>query len=190
MNDGDTAAAGSEGRRAKLLGLLGAELRAFHAGAAIVSQVVADRLGIGTTDIQCLNVLGARGPLSAGQLADLTGLATGTVTGVVDRLETAGYVRRERDTADRRRVMVVPLPLVRDRVSPLFGSIRRATAEHCARYDEDQLATIVDFLVSSRQVFRDETDKLRQPRATGRASLEVSPGGVHQLPSAAPPSLE
>jgi len=62
----------------------------------------AGRIGINPTDLNCLNILSLAGQLTPGQLAQATGLTTASITGVADRLEAAGYVRRERDTADRR----------------------------------------------------------------------------------------
>ena len=80
------------------------------------------RLGLGGTDVRFLTLLDLNGPLTPGRLAELTGLTTGSVTGVIDRLERAGFVGRERDGADRRKVRVVPLP----------GASARLAAE---RYD-------------------------------------------------------
>ena len=72
----------------------------------LVGQAAADRIGINATDLNCLNILSFSGQLTAGELARATGLTTASITGVIDRLEEAGFVRRERDTRDRRRVVV------------------------------------------------------------------------------------
>src|SRR5688572_19438670 len=71
----------------------------FHAA-------VADRLGINVTDVKCYSLLRQRGAMTAGELSEKTGLTTGAITGVVDRLEKAGLVQRRRDAHDRRRVIV------------------------------------------------------------------------------------
>jgi DNA-binding MarR family transcriptional regulator len=73
-------------------------------------HLTSQRLGLGSTDVRFLTLLDLYGPLTPGRLAALTGLTTGSVTGVIDRLERAGCVGRERDGADRRKVRVVPLP--------------------------------------------------------------------------------
>lgn len=148
--------------REELFDALDQELRAFNAESAMVSQVVAERLGIGPTDLQCVNILGRTGPIPAGRLAELTGLATPTITGVVDRLEEAGFVVRERNSGDRRRVFVRPLPEVWRRISPLFDSIRQASAEMCSRYSDEELALILDFVSRSRPMLREETARLRK----------------------------
>ena len=74
--------------------------REFNVQALMFGQVVAGRRGINPTDLQCLNVLSLTGPITAGRLAEITGLTVGAITGVLDRLETAGYARRERDEED------------------------------------------------------------------------------------------
>ena len=79
-------------------------------------QALADRVGLNATDLACAGILSESGRLTAGRLAEVTGLTTGAVTGVVDRLERAGYVRRTSDPEDRRRVIVEPVPGQMDRL--------------------------------------------------------------------------
>jgi DNA-binding MarR family transcriptional regulator len=89
------------------LGELKQVSRQYLASYVLFNQAVADRLGMHPTDVQCLNLLTLeKEPLSTGQVAELTGLTSGSATRLVDRLERGGYVRRERDTHDRRRVLV------------------------------------------------------------------------------------
>jgi DNA-binding MarR family transcriptional regulator len=73
-------------------------------------HIASQRLGLGGTDSRFLTLLAVHGPLTPGRFAALTGLTTGSVTGVIDRLEQAGFVSRERDETDRRKVLVVPVP--------------------------------------------------------------------------------
>src|SRR5882762_8719381 len=73
-------------------------------------NLAAQRLGVNLTDLHCLNVIERRGSVTAGELAADAGLTSGAITGVVDRLERAGYARRERDPDDRRRVGVAVTP--------------------------------------------------------------------------------
>src|SRR4028118_2100776 len=101
----------------------------------LFNQAVADRLGMNPTDLQCLNILSETGPVAAGQLAQETGLTTGAVTGVIDRLERAGYAWRERDPKDKRRVIVHPLPeRAGHEIGPLYASLGRAFAGRGSRY--------------------------------------------------------
>src|SRR5690348_4151309 len=81
-------------------------LREVSSLGVLLSQSVADRLGIGSSDLESLGFLSRDRAMTAGRLAQLTGLTTGAITGLVDRLERAGYVRREPDPHDRRRVII------------------------------------------------------------------------------------
>src|SRR5690349_6128631 len=82
--------------------------RELSARTVLFHQAVAERLGIGSTDHKCLDIAARAStdqPLTAGQLAELTGLTTGAITGVLDRLEKAGFIRREKHPHDRRQVV-------------------------------------------------------------------------------------
>ena len=128
----------------------------------LMGQAAADQIGINATDLNCLNILSFSGHMTAGELARATGLTTASITGVVDRLEEAGYVTRERDAHDRRRVVV---KLVFDRalrnVAPIFAPMLRAWREMAARYSDDELRLIVDFYGRMEQVFREHIVRLR-----------------------------
>ncbi|HTX50004.1 MAG TPA: MarR family transcriptional regulator [Caulobacteraceae bacterium] len=111
----------------------------------LYSQAVAQRLGVTTVDIECLDVVLLRGPVTAGALAEATGLTTGAITGVIDRLERAGLARRERDAEDRRKVMVRGLPAAVTRGMPLYEPMGRAAMAGLAGYDEAELARFLEF---------------------------------------------
>ncbi len=151
--------------------LLAAISRAFEelAGATIMfHQVVADRLGMNVTDHKCAGILWREGPLAAGALAERTGLTTGAITGVIDRLEKAGYVRRTRDPEDRRRVIVEPIhKRIEQRMVPLFTSMARAAAQLCAPYSAEELRFILDFTRRAAQMGLDETTRLRERSTRG-----------------------
>jgi DNA-binding MarR family transcriptional regulator len=122
-------------------------VRAFIANAILFNHQVAQRLGLGASDGQFMHLLQARGPLTPGQLAELSGLTTGTVTGVIDRLEDAGFVRRERDASDRRKVLVT----LNDehlwkKMAPLYAGQAESLAKVAGQYDAKQLEVVADFL--------------------------------------------
>src|SRR3954447_16148383 len=96
--------------RAALMEQLEHAVRKSSALGVIFGQAVAERAGISSSDLECLDFLNLEGRVTAGRLAELTGLTTGAITGVVDRLERAGYVRRERDESDRRKVFITTVP--------------------------------------------------------------------------------
>src|SRR5204863_6012401 len=96
--------------RAALLRELEEALRRSSSQGVIFGQTVANVAGISGSDLECLDFLNLEGRVTAGRLAEVTGLTTGAITGVVDRLEKAGLVRRERDEADRRKVFIATVP--------------------------------------------------------------------------------
>jgi DNA-binding MarR family transcriptional regulator len=116
------------------------------AGAVLNNQVVTARLGLGPSDSQFMSLLNIHGPLAPGRFAELSGLTTGTVTGVLDRLEKAGYVRRERDPDDRRKVLVTPVPEAAARMAEQYRGYADWTDELLRRRTPDQLRVIAEFL--------------------------------------------
>jgi DNA-binding MarR family transcriptional regulator len=121
--------------------------RRMIASAILFSHQVAEQLKLGASDAQFMTLLDVHGPLTPGRFAELTGLRTGTVTGVLDRLEGAGLVRRERDTADRRKVIVsLNEKEGHRRVDPHYAEQAERMVELLHRYDDEQLAVIADFM--------------------------------------------
>ena len=122
---------------------------------------VAEHLGLNTTDEKAMSLLERLGPLTAGQLAQHTGLATPSVTDLIDRLERKGFVRRTRDPRDRRRVVVKPNAERIRQLAPIFESPMRALAEIFGRYSNAELAVILDFLTRDLTRLQAEAAKLR-----------------------------
>jgi DNA-binding MarR family transcriptional regulator len=132
----------------------------------LMNQAAADRIGINATDLNCLNILSFSGQTTAGELARATGLTTASITGVVDRLEQAGYVRRERDPRDRRRVVIrlVRETALRD-VAAVFLPMMRDWQEMAARYSDDELRLIVGFYGRMEEILRGHLIRLREANA-------------------------
>ena len=124
------------------------DLRQFAVGLQVANLEVAAAVGLNPTDLGCLCLLLLHGPSPAGRLAELTGLTTGAVTGVIDRLELAGFAQRVPDASDRRKVIVQPDEAkVEQELLPHFAQLNNATKPgFYARYDKDELAAIRDFL--------------------------------------------
>jgi DNA-binding MarR family transcriptional regulator len=122
-------------------------VRNLIANAILFNHQVAQRVGLGASDAQFMHLLQLHGPLTPGRLAELSGLTTGTVTGVLDRLEATGFVRRERDESDRRKVIV---KLNEERLwsamAPLYAGQAESLAAVAGAYDAEQLEVIADFL--------------------------------------------
>ncbi len=109
-------------------------------------HAVAERLGLGLTDHKCLDLLRERGAMTGSELAAITGLTSGAITGVVARLERAGYLCREPDPDDRRQQILSPAQeRVRD-LQVVFDPIRRDVAALLKCFDAHQLAAIAEFL--------------------------------------------
>jgi len=137
------------------------ELRQNSARAVMFHQLISEKLGLNATDHKCLDYLNRSGPVTAGQLAQLTGLTTGAVTSVIDRLEQAGYVIRDKDPNDRRRVVVKPAPAGADNISPLFQSIMDSTLELLSRYDEQQTLLLLDFIKRCNEMTLSEMNRIK-----------------------------
>jgi DNA-binding MarR family transcriptional regulator len=148
--------------RAALVAGLDREMRRLTGQAVLLSQAIAERVGMHPTDLESLGLLFDEGPLTAGRLAELTGLSTGAVTRLVDRLERAGYVQRQRDPADRRRVIVRALPDAARDIAPLYADLGRAMADLCTRYSDADLALLRDFAVRASAHGREQTRRLRE----------------------------
>jgi DNA-binding MarR family transcriptional regulator len=110
------------------------------------SQAIATRLGLSSSDLECLDMIVLRGPLTAGDIARATGLTTGAITGVIDRMERAGFAARAHDPADRRKVLVRALPAVERRIAPLFKPMEQAALSVLSRYSDKELALVLGFL--------------------------------------------
>jgi DNA-binding MarR family transcriptional regulator len=153
----------SDTTRAEMLAALVRELRQFQGLGASFFRAAAVRIGMTITDLEVMDILESGGPTTAGQLADLSGLTTGAITGMLNRLEEAGLVQRERDPSDGRRVIVRLASSKEERhdIGPLFEPLGKAWEELASQYDEEQLGALLDFLKRSNALSRLELVRLR-----------------------------
>jgi len=153
-------------------------LRRVNLQGSFLGQTVAVRFGLSESDIETLEQLIDMGATTAGRLSEITGLTSGAVTRVIDRLEQAGYVRRIPDPADRRRVIVEVVP---ERIASIQSTLDRvssASAKEIGRYTDAQLNLIADFLTKMEQVTREEAAALRDsPDVAGSGSEHAAPVG-------------
>jgi len=149
--------------RPELLTRLNRELQRGSDHAVLFNQAVALRVGIHPTDLKVLSLLYQDGPLTAGQLAGLTGLSTGGITFMIDRLEKAGYVQRAPHPHDRRSVLV---ELQREQTlrdtGRFFAAMGQAVDTLAASYTDEELAVILDFITRSNEVAKRETARVRE----------------------------
>jgi DNA-binding MarR family transcriptional regulator len=128
------------------------QLRHFIAGVILYNQRVADKVGMNPTDMQCVHLLELMGPLTPGKLAECTGLTTGGVTVVLDRLEKAGYIRREPNPGDRRSVVVRLQPSIMEGMAEHYADINRQMETFLSTYPERKLETVLEFLTKVNSV--------------------------------------
>ena len=126
-------------------------------------QAVADILGLHITDHKCLDFIYRFGAMPAGRLAELTGLTTGAITGIIDRLEEAGYVRRTNDPKDRRRTIVEPTrnKKLEKKIEVLFIPLRDRMHKLLSSYSDSELAFLLDATTKMLEQTREESIKLR-----------------------------
>lgn len=149
-------------RKKLLASLLVAAPRSATDG-ILLHQAVADRLALHVTDLRCLQALAEAGQATAGELAERTGLTTGAVTRLVDRLVAAGWVRREHDTADRRKVIVTPVAEKVATIGPLYAGVAAGWKEIVSHYDDAELALVLDLFERLHVMSMREIARLRQP---------------------------
>ncbi|MGH2367355.1 MAG: MarR family transcriptional regulator [Chloroflexota bacterium] len=154
-----------QAERAGVSDALDRELRKMSGQSVLFSQAIAERVGMHSTDLESLDLLQDEGPMTAGRLAELTGLTTGAVTRMIDRLERAGYVRRESDPQDRRRVIIRLSSERASELAPHFESMQRAMNELYDRYSDQELATILDFATRASAASQAEIARLRAAAA-------------------------
>lgn len=126
----------------------------------LYSSTVARVLGISTGDLECLDFVANHQPTTAGSLSGATGLTTGAITGVIDRLEKSGFVRRVRPDTDRRKVLVSTTEAFFEQVVPLFEPMQRHQSAVVGRFDADQLRIVAGFMEQCLEAARDALAEL------------------------------
>ena len=135
----------------------------------------ADHLGMNLSDMLCLGILSGAGPLSAGQLASMIGLSTGTVTGLLDRLERLDLIRRERDVEDRRRI-VLHLNTARvEEIGQAFIPMLESGWQHLEQFDDNELGVIFRYLDGAISFMQTATQEMRTRDKSPFADTVVSP---------------
>lgn len=136
------------------------EMRKFSTSFVIFLEGIAAKLQLNATDLKCRDLLNQTGPITAGQLAKLTNLTTGAITGVIDRLEKCELVERISDPNDRRRVIIQPLSHHDDEIKQLFKPLTESFSQLFSNYNEEELKLLLDFLIQVNTLVPKETKKL------------------------------
>jgi DNA-binding MarR family transcriptional regulator len=156
--------------RAALLQELETAMRKSSAQGTMFAQAVAEQAGISSSDMDCMDFLNMEGRMTAGRLAELTGLTTGAITGVIDRMEKAGFVRRERDDSDRRKVFIALVPDRLGEIGGFYELLQRAMQKQCDAYTDAELRLILRYAADSYRSILEATNQLK-------AKIEAIPKG-------------
>lgn len=173
---------GSSNKPAETSRQLVSELRQCYGLGASFFRAAAAQIEMTDTDMQVIDILESTGEASAGQLADRMGLTTGTFTAILNRLEKAGLVQRERDPQDGRRV-IVRLAKGADGVQerePLFASLGNAWAVLADSYDEEHKAFLLEFLQRSNALAKEEIARLREASMGNGGIFSAPLGGLER----------
>lgn len=126
-------------------------------------HLVSEKIGLSGGDHKYLDILLQHGPMTAGKMSELSGLTTGAITAVIDRLERQNYIKRERDPDDRRKVIVVPnRELAMEQLGPIFKTLLEHMAIINSKFSLEELKTINTYLESSIEVFTKMIDGLKK----------------------------
>ncbi|MET8144595.1 MarR family transcriptional regulator [Sphaerisporangium sp. NPDC005288] len=125
-----------------------------------VDQAVSTALGLNRTDARCLSCLITRGPMAAGDLATTAGIAPTALTFAIDRLTQAGYTQRQRDPADRRRVLITASDKAQRLANQMWSQAITDTQDQLSRYTAQELQLLTDFITDQIQLQRRQAQRL------------------------------
>jgi DNA-binding MarR family transcriptional regulator len=159
------------------------EIRRSQTATDRFDQAVADALGLNRTDMRCLDVLEREGSVSAGRLAQATGLTSGAMTTALDRLERIGYVRRVRDASDRRRVLVELTPKAQGEAGRFYREHEVRSELAYQSYSAQQLELLLRFIREGREFNEEQAARLEQQnrdRGGGPRAMSSARGARQQ----------
>jgi DNA-binding MarR family transcriptional regulator len=153
-------------KREEIIEAINQKFREMSTETIMFHQAVADALGLHITDHKSYDLISLFGAMPAGRLGELTGLTTGAVTGIIDRLEEAGYVRRTDDPKDRRRTIVEPIrnKKLERKIEAIFIPLHERMRKLLSSYSDSELAFLLDATTEFIDQTREESTKLRLQR--------------------------
>ena len=150
------------------------ELRALSTAQDRLDQYAAHRFGINRTDLRALDLIGQAGVTSPTALAAALGMSTGATSTVLDRLEAAGYARRDPDPGHRRRTLVRQTPRTEELGDAIFAPVIRGTVSQAAAYPDAALVSIAEFLSAHRALLNDYLDAVSPPASNPDSSTPAN----------------
>jgi DNA-binding MarR family transcriptional regulator len=151
-----------QSEKQRLIGELMEQFRISGSQDNAFDDATAELLGVNRTDLNCIDIIERRGGLTAGELAAESGLSTGAVTAVIDRLEDAGYARRVRDAEDRRRVKVEVTPKLQRGAQEIYGPMVEEWHAVMGRATTEQLRMMVEFMREANEVKPRHMERVRR----------------------------
>ncbi len=171
--------------RTELIEEVGLEFTELRQAADRLDEAVAALYGLNRTDLRCLGILYRRGRVTAGELAEESGLTPGAITTALDRLEKSGYANRVADPEDRRRVLVLSTVAAREVGARLYGEVEVAGHRLLEPRSADELTAIRDYLRGTRQVYESQTGQIAVTLSGGEA-VSAEGGAGENLEFSAP----
>ena len=147
-------------KRQDLVAAVGRATQAYQRATDGFDDEVGRKLGLNSTDLRCLDWLSERA-MSAGELADATGLSSAATTSLLDRLERRGFVQRERDTVDRRKVLVRMTPEGEQIVGGMYGPLATDGSRGLAKFTDAELEKVLGFLGEATELVDRHRRRLR-----------------------------
>lgn len=128
------------------------------------TNAVAHRIGLSATEFEAMDIITRYQPITAGKLSEYCGLTTGAITGIVDRLEKSGFVVRERDPEDRRRVFIKPIDnAVRSKkVRELYKPMNEGFKNFVCKYSKEELCFLLKLQKEANEMTEKAIAKMRQ----------------------------
>jgi DNA-binding MarR family transcriptional regulator len=142
------------------------KFREMSLEAVMFHQALADELGLYVTDHKCMDIIHRFGAMPAGRVGEMTGLTTGAITGMIDRLEKAGYVRRTNDPKDRRKTIVEPVrnKKLERKIEVIFTPLHERMHKVLSSYSDNELTFLLDAMAELIKQTNEESKRLRNQK--------------------------
>lgn len=149
----------AQSKKEKLVYNLMNAVRRLTRSSLLLQYAIAEKMKLNATDAECIDFLIEMGPCTAGDLARKTRLTTGAITNVIDRLEKAGFVKREQDPNDRRKVIIKFIPKKHEKAKKYYGAMAADVYNLLSGYDESKLKFLLNHSESLAEIFQSHAEK-------------------------------
>lgn len=135
-------------------------VRKLTRSSLMFQYAVAEKMKLNATDAECIDFLMEMGPSTAGDLAKVTRLTTGAITNVIDRLEKAGFVKRENDPKDRRKVIIRYVPKKHEKAKEYYDAMSADVFKFFSDYSEANLIFLSRHSEGLTEIFQNHAGKI------------------------------